>query len=168
MNGRVNRIYNAEPADDGTNGAGQAAKRPSENTICASAPMETVDETNAAIGVVRLHLKDDPRASMRCWGLIQNDLVRSSAPIWRLAAGATARRRRLAMLSSQVERLERDIDTALNANLADLTSFVLPGGTLLRHTFISPAPYVAGRKRADGGNSPPGRRSRSATLPYNI
>src|SRR5260370_27416493 len=32
------------------------------------------------------------------------------------------------MLSSQVERLERDIDS-LNARLAPLTSFVLPGGT---------------------------------------
>src|SRR5205807_3019157 len=32
------------------------------------------------------------------------------------------------MLSSQVERLERDIDT-LNAHLSPLTSFVLPGGT---------------------------------------
>jgi cob(I)alamin adenosyltransferase len=32
------------------------------------------------------------------------------------------------MLSSQVERLEHDIDT-LNARLAPLTSFVLPGGT---------------------------------------
>ena len=32
------------------------------------------------------------------------------------------------MLSSQVERLERDIDS-LNAQLAPLTSFVLPGGT---------------------------------------
>ena len=32
------------------------------------------------------------------------------------------------MLTSQVERLERDID-ALNAHMAPLTSFVLPGGT---------------------------------------
>src|SRR5436305_5804284 len=32
------------------------------------------------------------------------------------------------MLSRQVERLERDIDT-LNERLAPLTSFVLPGGT---------------------------------------
>jgi cob(I)alamin adenosyltransferase len=35
---------------------------------------------------------------------------------------------RLRVESTQVERLERDIDT-LNAPLADLTSFVLPGGT---------------------------------------
>ena len=34
---------------------------------------------------------------------------------------------RLRILASQVERLERDIDT-LNAELAPLTSFVLPGG----------------------------------------
>jgi cob(I)alamin adenosyltransferase len=34
---------------------------------------------------------------------------------------------RLRMLSSQVERLERDIDS-LNLHLAPLTSFVLPGG----------------------------------------
>ena len=35
---------------------------------------------------------------------------------------------RLRMVSSQVERLERDIDS-LNERLAPLTSFVLPGGT---------------------------------------
>jgi cob(I)alamin adenosyltransferase len=35
---------------------------------------------------------------------------------------------RLRMLASQVERLERDIDS-LNAQLSPLTSFVLPGGT---------------------------------------
>jgi cob(I)alamin adenosyltransferase len=32
------------------------------------------------------------------------------------------------VVASQVERLERDIDS-LNANLTPLTSFVLPGGT---------------------------------------
>ena len=32
------------------------------------------------------------------------------------------------MLASQVERLERDIDS-LNEHLAPLTSFILPGGT---------------------------------------
>ena len=35
---------------------------------------------------------------------------------------------RLRVLASQVERLERDIDS-LNAPLGPLTSFVLPGGT---------------------------------------
>ncbi|TKW77286.1 MAG: cob(I)yrinic acid a,c-diamide adenosyltransferase, partial [Bradyrhizobium icense] len=41
---------------------------------------------------------------------------------------ALASAERLRVLSSQVERLERDID-ALNEKLSPLTSFILPGGT---------------------------------------
>jgi cob(I)alamin adenosyltransferase len=59
-------------------------------------------------------------------GLIQNDLFDLGADL--AVPEREGKAERLRMLSSQVERLERDIDS-LNAQLAPLTSFVLPGGT---------------------------------------
>ena len=58
--------------------------------------------------------------------LIQNDLFDLGADL--AVPQREGKAERLRMLSSQVERLERDIDT-LNAKLAPLTSFILPGGT---------------------------------------
>lgn len=84
----------------------------------------TVDETNAVIGVARLHVDaatDDMLAR------IQNDLFDIGADLCtpeggRKAAGA------LRILDTQVGRLETEID-AMNAELCPLTSFVLPGGS---------------------------------------
>ena len=59
-------------------------------------------------------------------GLIQNDLFDLGADL--AVPQREGKAERLRMLSSQVERLERDIDS-LNEKLAPLTSFVLPGGT---------------------------------------
>jgi cob(I)alamin adenosyltransferase len=93
----------------------------------------TVDETNAAIGVVRLHLKD-ARELDAMLGLIQNDLFDLGADLAvpqrqdKDNGKGKNKAERLRVLSSQVERLERDIDS-LNAKLTPLTSFVLPGGT---------------------------------------
>ena len=85
----------------------------------------TVDETNAVIGVVRLHLGSLPELN-RMLGLIQNDLFDLGADL--AVPQREGKAERLRVLSSQVERLERDID-ALNEKLAPLTSFILPGGT---------------------------------------
>jgi cob(I)alamin adenosyltransferase len=74
---------------------------------------------------VRLHLADAPELD-RMLGLIQNDLFDLGADL--AVPQREGKAERLRMLASQVERLERDIDT-LNAELAPLTSFVLPGGT---------------------------------------
>ena len=79
----------------------------------------------AAIGVVRLHLADATELDAML-GRIQNDLFDLGADL--AVPQRDGKAERLRMLSSQVERLERDIDT-LNAELAPLTSFVLPGGT---------------------------------------
>jgi len=85
----------------------------------------TVDETNAAIGVVRLHLTE-ARDLDAMLGLIQNDLFDLGADL--AVPQRDGKAERLRVLASQVERLERDID-GLNDELAPLTSFVLPGGT---------------------------------------
>jgi cob(I)alamin adenosyltransferase len=84
----------------------------------------TVDEANAAIGLARLHASGDDDAML---ARIQNDLFDLGADLCtpeggRRGAGA------LRIVASQVKRLETEIDR-MNAELAPLTSFVLPGGS---------------------------------------
>ena len=118
----LNRIY-TKTGDDGTTALGSGERRPKYDLRVAA--YGTVDETNAAIGVVRLHLAGAPELDAML-GLIQNDLFDLGADL--AVPQRDGKAERLRMLSSQVERLERDID-ALNAALSPLTSFVLPGGT---------------------------------------
>src|SRR3978361_448223 len=118
----LNRIY-TRTGDDGTTGLGSGERRPKYDLRISA--YGTVDETNAVIGVVRLHLNDAPELDAML-GLIQNDLFDLGADL--AVPEREGKAERLRMLGSQVERLERDIDT-LNAELAPLTSFVLPGGT---------------------------------------
>src|SRR5712692_6826191 len=118
----LNRIY-TRTGDDGTTALGSGERRPKYDLRISACG--TVDETNAAIGVARLHLAQAPDLDAML-GLIQNDLFDLGADL--AVPQREGKAERLRMLSSQVERLERDIDS-LNANLAPLTSFVLPGGT---------------------------------------
>jgi cob(I)alamin adenosyltransferase len=88
----------------------------------------TVDEANAAIGLARLHSKDLPETDA-ILARIQNDLFDLGADLCtpedgRKNAGA------LRIVAAQTDRLELEID-AMNALLAPLTSFILPGGTAL-------------------------------------
>src|SRR5579864_3324355 len=118
----LNRIY-TRTGDDGTTALGSGERRPKYDLRIAA--YGTVDEVNAAIGVVRLHLADAPELDAML-GLIQNDLFDLGADL--AVPHREGRAERLRVVASQVERLERDIDR-LNAQLAPLTSFVLPGGT---------------------------------------
>jgi len=118
----LNRIY-TRTGDDGTTALGSGERRPKYDLRIAA--YGTVDETNAVIGIVRLYLAD-ARELDAMLGLIQNDLFDLGADL--AVPHREGKAERLRMLSSQVERLERDID-GLNAQLKPLTSFVLPGGT---------------------------------------
>src|SRR5438309_986195 len=126
----LNRIY-TKTGDDGTTALGSGERRPKYDLRIEA--YGTVDETNAAIGVVRLHTHDAPELDAML-GRIQNDLFDLGADLAvpeREGKGInkeTKKAERLRVVASQVERLERDID-ALNDKLAPLTSFVLPGGT---------------------------------------
>jgi cob(I)alamin adenosyltransferase len=82
----------------------------------------TVDEANATIGLVRLHTAGEADAML---ARIQNDLFDLGADLCRPDDGTDAH---LRIAEPQVERLEREIDQ-MNAELAPLKSFVLPGGT---------------------------------------
>jgi cob(I)alamin adenosyltransferase len=118
----LNRIY-TRTGDDGTTALGNGERRPKHDLRVAS--YGTVDETNAAIGVARLHLADRPEIDAML-GLVQNDLFDLGADL--AVPQREGKAERLRVVASQVERLERDIDR-LNERLAPLTSFVLPGGT---------------------------------------
>ena len=118
----LNRIY-TRTGDDGTTALGSGERRPKYDLRVSA--YGTVDETNAAIGIARLHLGQAPELDAML-GQVQNDLFDLGADL--AVPQRDGKAERLRILPSQVERLERDID-ALNARLADLTSFVLPGGT---------------------------------------
>jgi cob(I)alamin adenosyltransferase len=81
-----------------------------------------VDEANAAIGLLRLHTKDDLDAVL---ARLQHDLFDLGAD---LATPIAANEHALRIVEAQVARLEQEIG-AFNAGLPPLTSFVLPGGT---------------------------------------
>lgn len=81
----------------------------------------TVDEANAAIGLVRLHTTGDTDAML---ARVQNDLFDVGADL--CVPGAAGDRLRITDAPSI--RLEAEI-VAMNASLTPLTSFVLPGGT---------------------------------------
>ena len=85
-----------------------------------------VDETNAAIGLVRLHTADeallDPMLAR-----IQNELFDLGADLATPLRDDEAPGSVLRILDGQVERLEREIDE-MNGALPPLASFVLPGG----------------------------------------
>jgi cob(I)alamin adenosyltransferase len=121
----LNRIY-TRTGDTGTTALG-TGERVKKSALRIEA-YGTVDETNAVIGIVRLHTAEPELATLdRMLAVIQNDLFDLGAdlctPERGLAEGQTA----LRMVAGQVERLERQID-ALNAGLQPLRSFVLPGG----------------------------------------
>ncbi|MDN5785942.1 cob(I)yrinic acid a,c-diamide adenosyltransferase [Pseudorhodobacter sp.] len=89
----------------------------------------TVDETNATIGMARLHATGDMDVAL---ARISNDMFDLGAdlctPDRENDAGAPYPRLRI--VDVQVDRLETEID-AMNANLSVLRSFILPGGTPL-------------------------------------
>ncbi|MBO6784587.1 MAG: cob(I)yrinic acid a,c-diamide adenosyltransferase [Alphaproteobacteria bacterium] len=90
----------------------------------------TVDETNAAIGLARLHTADDTETDAML-ARIQNDLFDLGADLCTPEGDARAARRSegaLRIVPKQVDRLEQEIDT-LNDSLEPLKSFILPGGT---------------------------------------
>ena len=118
----LNRIY-TRTGDDGTTALGSGERRPKYDLRVSA--YGTVDETNAAIGVARLHLKGTAELDAML-SLVQNDLFDLGADL--SVPQREGKAERLRMVSSQVARLERDIDS-LNLKLAPLTSFVLPGGT---------------------------------------
>lgn len=90
----------------------------------------TVDETNAVIGIARLHTANNPEVDAML-ARIQNDLFDLGADLCTPEGDARAASKQegaLRIIAGQVKRLEAEID-AINDNLAPLNSFILPGGS---------------------------------------
>ncbi len=123
----LNRIY-TRTGDDGTTALGTGERRPKYDPRVAA--YGTVDETNAVIGVARLHTGADPALADidAVLARIQNDLFDLGADLATPETGEDLGYTPLRIVAAQVDKLERDIDT-LNAGLKPLRSFVLPAGT---------------------------------------
>ena len=120
----LSKIY-TRTGDDGTTALG-SGRRVAKYDLRVET-YGTLDETNAAIGIARLHTREGDKALDAMLARIQNDLFDLGADLCFPDETKDARGR-LAVTDAQVERLEREIDE-LNAALEPLRSFVLPGGT---------------------------------------
>ena len=118
----LNRIYTRTGDEGDTRLATGAPVRKHDLRVEAYG---TVDETNAAIGVARLHC---PAELSEVLERVQNDLFDLGADLATPDRGEPLGYEPLRVVDSQVERLEREIDR-LNAALSPLTSFVLPAGS---------------------------------------
>jgi cob(I)alamin adenosyltransferase len=118
---KLTRIY-TRGGDKGKTSLGDGSRVPKQALRVDA--YGTVDEANATIGLARLHAGGEADAML---ARIQNDLFDLGADLCtpeggKRGAGA------LRIVAAQVKRLESEID-AMNAELAPLNSFVLPGGT---------------------------------------
>ena len=121
----LSRIY-TRTGDQGETALGNGDRVPKYDLRVAS--YGTVDETNATVGLARLHGGAMDAALAR----ISNDLFDLGADLCTpdMENDAVAPYPRLRMIAAQVDRLEREID-AMNERLTPLRSFVLPGGAPL-------------------------------------
>ena len=118
----LNRIY-TRTGDDGTTSLGSGDRRKKYDLRVDA--YGTLDEVNATIGLVRLYTGNDA-ALDPALARIQNDLFDVEADLCLSEKGPGGAR--LTVTDAQVTWLEGEIDR-LNADLAPLRSFILPGGT---------------------------------------
>jgi cob(I)alamin adenosyltransferase len=122
---QLTRIY-TRGGDGGQTSLGDGARVPKHSLRVAA--FGTVDEANATIGLCRLTPQSTHVDAML--GRIQNDLFDLGADLCTPEAADETARSALRIQAAQVLRLESEID-AMNAVLAPLNSFILPGGTPL-------------------------------------
>ena len=120
---KLSKIY-TRGGDGGETSLGGGARTPKTSPRIAA--IGTVDETNAAVGLVRLHTDGETDAML---ARIQNDLFDLGADLACPESGTEQTDTpRLCITANQVVRLEAEMD-ALGERLQPLTSFVLPGGS---------------------------------------
>ena len=160
----LNRIY-TRTGDDGTTALGTGERRKKYDLRVAA--YGTLDEVNAVIGLARLHTAGDPALDAML-GRIQNDLFDVEADLCLPPRRARARAARgCTVTDAQVDWLEGEIDR-LNAELAPLRSFILPGGSAAVGLSASRAHRLPARRAPDGRarRTSRARASRRPALKY--
>lgn len=120
---RIDRVV-TRGGDGGQTSLGDGTRVPKHDPRIEA--IGAVDETNAAIGVIRLHTAPGcgaPDGADAALGRIQNDLFDVGADL--CVPGPAGDR--LRVTAEQVVRLEAEV-AAMNETLPPLTSFILPGG----------------------------------------
>jgi cob(I)alamin adenosyltransferase len=117
---RIDRVV-TRGGDGGETSLGDGARLRKDAARIAA--IGTVDEANAAIGLLRLATRDQAEADAML-ARIQNDLFDVGADLSVPGEGGD----RLRLTDTPVLRLEAEVE-GMNAALPRLTSFILPGGT---------------------------------------
>lgn len=121
---KLTKIY-TRTGDDGTTGLVDGSRTAKDAPRMAA--IGDVDELNSSIGLAALQATGPMLAALRT---IQNDLFDLGADLATPGDDFTPSDMVLRIVPAQVRRLEDEID-AMNADIAPLTSFVLPGGNAL-------------------------------------
>jgi cob(I)alamin adenosyltransferase len=121
---KLNKIY-TRTGDDGTTALVTGPRRLKHDLRVDA--YGTIDETNSAIGIARLHTAEMPELDAMLMR-IQNDLFDLGADLATPDQGKPLAYEPLRIVAGQTERLEAEIDT-LNARQEPLRSFILPGGS---------------------------------------
>jgi len=117
---RINRVV-TRGGDRGETSLGDGTRLRKDTARITA--IGAVDESNAAVGVLRLMVRDVPTVDAML-ARIQNDLFDVGADLAVPGEGGD----RLRMTDVASVRLESEVE-AMNAGLPALTSFVLPGGS---------------------------------------
>ena len=121
----LNKIY-TRSGDAGTTALG-SGERVAKHALRIAA-YGTVDETNASVGMARVHLAQTDPVLDAMLLRVQNDLFDLGADLCMPDRGKELDHEPLCISDAQVKRLEQEIDQ-MNSELKPLRSFVLPGGT---------------------------------------
>lgn len=126
----LTRIY-TRGGDAGQTSLGRGERVPKHDVRVEA--YGTVDETNSVIGLARNAIQRAGKhrrlaEADEMLGRIQNDLFDLGADLCTPEGKTKRDEQALRVATSQVERLEREID-AMNAELQPLKSFILPGGS---------------------------------------
>lgn len=120
----LNRIY-TRTGDQGTTRL--ATGEPVSKAAARVEAYGAVDETNACLGMARVHTAADPELDTLL-ARLQNELFDLGADLATPPRPDEAEGAVLRVSDRQVERLEAEIDL-MNKDLSPLRSFVLPGGS---------------------------------------
>ncbi|HTK75657.1 MAG TPA: cob(I)yrinic acid a,c-diamide adenosyltransferase [Gemmataceae bacterium] len=120
----LSTIY-TKSGDTGDTGLGDGTRVPKDHARVAA--YGTTDELSAVLGLLLAHAPDLPEGDLV--RSLQNDLYDVNADLCFPQPEGESPGQKLRVTVSHVTRLEETIDR-LNAGLAPLASFVLPGGTI--------------------------------------